>query len=135
MIQSAEEFYQLRISEKAEEYNRAAHEEATLEIWLEVIEKFPEMKEWVAHNKTVPIEILEILSHDESERVRCSVARKRKIPEKIQQRLCKDADFSVRSEIARNPKAKKNVLQILSEDSENMIKELAIKRLEVKDFE
>lgn len=134
MIQSAEEFRQIRLSEEIEEYNRAVHDEATSETWLQVIEKFPEMKEWVALNKTVPLEILEILSKDKSAKVRFTVAMKRKISEKIQLELCKDTDFSVRNAIVRNPNIKKEILEILSEDTENIIKEHAIKRLTTKDF-
>ena len=58
MIKDADEFYRLRNSELPEEYNRAANESAELETWLDVIEKYPDMKVWVIHNKTIQIEIL-----------------------------------------------------------------------------
>ena len=64
MIKNAEEFVKLRESEKEEEYQRAAREAASTEVWQEVIEKYPHMKKWVAYNKTVPNEILEILAED-----------------------------------------------------------------------
>ena len=56
VITSAEEFVQLRTSRNPDEYHRAAHEEASVETWLDVIERFPDMRSWVAHNKTVPLE-------------------------------------------------------------------------------
>ena len=51
MIESVEEFLQLRLSQNPYEYHRAAQEETPLQIWLEAIAKPPEMKTWVAHNK------------------------------------------------------------------------------------
>lgn len=61
MIRSAEEFVALRDSEIKVEYDRSAMEEAPIAVWHEVIEKFPDHRRWVAHNKTVPVEILEML--------------------------------------------------------------------------
>ena len=37
---TAKEFVRLRLSEDSADYLRAAHEEATLDVWLEVIERF-----------------------------------------------------------------------------------------------
>jgi hypothetical protein len=31
-------------------------------VWYELIKNFPEKKVWIAHNKTIPYEILEYLS-------------------------------------------------------------------------
>lgn len=129
MITSAEEFYRLRTSEIEEEYNRAAQDDAPLNIWLEIIEKFPDMRQWVAHNKTVPIEILEILSTDADANVRSTVAMKRKLPEQIQLLLTRDKDESVRYSLACNAKATLKVLNILSKDPELFIRERASKRL------
>ena len=77
VIESAEEFVRLRSSEDPAEYNRAAHDSASVSTWLDVIERYPEMREWVAHNKTVPLEILEQLRNDPDERVRWMVLKKR----------------------------------------------------------
>ena len=77
VIDSAEEFVRLRSSENPAEYNRAALEEASEGTWRDVIERFPEMRFWVAQNKTVPLEVLEILRHDPDERVRRMVRSKR----------------------------------------------------------
>ncbi len=129
MITSAEEFYRLRTSESMQEYNRAAHEDAPLEVWLEVIEKFPKMRSWVAHNKTVPIEILEVLSRDRDPDVRSCVATKRKLPEQIQILLARDEDYSVRERLSCNAKVTEATLRLLAEDVEWRIRENAKSRL------
>jgi hypothetical protein len=77
VIDSADEFVRLRTSEDQQEQDRASREQASVGTWLEVIERFPEMKEWVAHNKSVPLEILEILRRDPDERVVWRVRHKR----------------------------------------------------------
>ena len=41
MITSAEEFRDLRLSEDPAEYDRAAMEEAPLQVWRDVISRFP----------------------------------------------------------------------------------------------
>lgn len=129
MITSSEEFYRLRRSEIESEYDRAAHDDAPLEVWLEVIQKFPEMRSWVAHNKTVPIEILEVLSRDKNPKVRSVVATKRKLPEQIQLLLARDEDYSVRERLVWNAKATDAVLRILAEDIDLRIREKAKAKL------
>ena len=56
MIQSADEFKYLRLSENIEEQYRASNDDANKEVWIEVINKFPKLREWVAHNKKIQIE-------------------------------------------------------------------------------
>jgi hypothetical protein len=77
VIESAEEFVRLRLSEDPAQYRRAAHEDAADATWLDVIERFPETRFWVAQNKTVPLTILDILRHDPDERVQWMVRQKR----------------------------------------------------------
>jgi hypothetical protein len=77
VIESAEEFVRLWTSEDPSEYARAAHDEATVETWRDVIERFTEMRFWVAQNKTVPLVILEELRSDPDEQVRSMVRAKR----------------------------------------------------------
>ncbi len=113
-----------------EEYMRATNEDAPIHVWYEIIASMPDMREWVAHNKTVPIEILEILARDDSAEVRTVVASKRKLPEIIQFDLGKDADASVRFRLACNAKCTKRVLEILAMDKERFVAERAQKRLQ-----
>lgn len=126
MIHSAEEFKYLRTSDIIEEYNRAAHDEATIEVWFEVIEKYPELKEWVIHNKTIQHEVLEFLVNDVDEAIRSSIARKRKIMNtKIFDILAEDPSENVRYSLACNTKNKLSDLQkINSSDSSWLQKEI-----------
>lgn len=129
MIESAEEFHRLRTSDVPEEYYRAAHEEAPLSVWRDVMLRFPEMRFWVAQNKTVPVEILELLVHDPDPRVRHMVAMKRKLPEHLQLRLAHDPDEGIRLAIACNAKATPEVLHILLADDWSEVRENAKTRL------
>ena len=113
MIESVEQFISLRTSENPEEYNRAAHEEAPAPVWRELIETHPDMRFWVAQNKTVPIEILRSLAGDKDSRVRHMVASKRKLPEDLQILLARDPDESVRNALAHNAKLTDEAKEIL----------------------
>jgi hypothetical protein len=77
VIDSAEEFVRLRTSEDPAEYNRAARDSASISTWLDVIDRYPQMRQWVAHNNTIPLEILEQLRNDPDEHVRWMVLQKR----------------------------------------------------------
>ena len=132
MIKSAEEFCKLRNSELTEEYTRAATEEAPIEVWHEVIEKFPDMKMWVIHNKTVPEEILRQLSDDPDSSVRSRVADKRKCPKDILIKLSRDQDSSVRLRVAYNAQTTLDILKELANDSCEDVVEIAARRLSSK---
>jgi hypothetical protein len=129
MLHSAEEFARLRASGDLNEQRRAGSEDAPLAVWLDVMEKFPELREWVAHNKTVPHEVLEILANDASASVRAVVASKRKLRPELQVILANDHDPSVRHMLAWNAKCVHSVLQSLANDSEPFVREAAAKRL------
>lgn len=125
MITSAEEFIHLRKSQNPEEYNRSAYEPAELSVWHDVINKFPEYKKWIIHNKTVQIEILELLSEDEDPDVRCEVARKRKINDKIFHELSQDSNESVRYALMCNTKISVELkCKIKTDDSKWLIEQL-----------
>lgn len=104
MIKTAKEFIQLRQSENTEDQYRASHDLAEMDVWLEIIDIYPEFKKWVIHNKTIPIEILETLCHDNDPNVRSEVARKRKINDKIFNALSIDVDENVRYALMCNTK-------------------------------
>jgi hypothetical protein len=74
------------------------------------------MRVWVARNKTVPLDVLEILSCDENADVRYAVAMKRKAGQDILQRLAQDLGESVRLRVALNPKTPKIILELLLND-------------------
>ena len=121
MIESAEQFRSLRESELPDEYSRAAHDDAPLEVWLDIIDRMPDLRFWVAQNKTVPISVLETLADDTDPRVRDMVARKRKLPEALQIKLARDVDPAVRCTLAQNAKLAPGALAILTDDDDDMV--------------
>lgn len=134
MIQSAKEFAQLRRSEVAAEYSRAATEEAPVGVWLAVIEEFPDLREWVAHNKTVPLVVLERLASDPSSSVRFEVAGKRKLDRALQLLLAQDPDESVRARLANNPKCENEILSLLADDRNPIVSSAAKSKLQERGY-
>lgn len=120
---------QLRTSPDPQLYQRAAHDNAPEEVWLDVINRYPGMKVWVAHNKTVPRSILSLLADDTDEDVRLSVAMKRNAGPTVLERLAHDMAFSVRHRVAYNAKAPIHVLEILAMDQESEIAAVAEERI------
>lgn len=129
IIESAEEFVRLRSSHIREEYFRAAWGIATVEIWKEVIDKYPEMREWVAHNKTIPDEIIRILALDKDSRVRHMIACKRRMPADLLPLFAKDPDETIRRIVARSSKSSREVLEMLINDEWSVVAEEARERL------
>ncbi len=129
MIASAEEFIRLRTSEVKGDYDRAANEDAPIDVWWELVRNHPEMKIWVVHNKTVPLEILDALSTDEDVAVRDAVARKRKASVEILERLARDADSGVRYAVACNASTPRSILALLLDDPWDVVVARATARL------
>jgi hypothetical protein len=129
MITSAEEFVALRLSKDPTMYNKAAHDSTTEEVWLDVIANYPDMKKWVAHNKTVPLSILRILADDPDPDVRVTVAMKRKCDAPLFEKLASDLNMSVRLAVAYNAKTPKEILLRLTQDSYERVAEVATDRL------
>jgi hypothetical protein len=129
VITSAEEFLRLRESEWPEDYNRAAHEEAPLEVWLNVIAWYPSKRFWVAQNKTVPLGVLEILARDDDPRVRGMVASKRKLTPELQLLLAEDPDDGVRDRLANNGKVTKEALERIANGQKGPASRTAAKKL------
>jgi hypothetical protein len=129
MITSADEFIRLRHSADPAEYRRAAGESAPLQVWLDVIERYPESRVWVAHNKTVPIEAPAVLAEDPSARVRLAVAMKRKLTSELLVRLGADPDESVRLRVARHRNTPGRILAELARDDWETVAIVALERL------
>ena len=129
MIASAEEFLRLRISVDPLEYGRAAHEQVSERVWFEIIATCPDMRRWVAHNKTVPLTVLARLAEDQDEKVRSAVARKRKLTAELFGVLSLDRAPSVRQCIAYNAKTPLAVLQRLAQDENALVANAAKVRL------
>lgn len=115
----------LRTSEDPELYRRAAEEEAPLDVWMAVIQEHPEMRTWVAHNRTVPIAILEVLARDRDAAVRWVVASKGRITPELLLLLAGDPDETVRIRVARNKRATSEVLHRLAHDESSVVREAA----------
>ena len=130
MIESAEEFIQLRTSEHPEEYKRAIIEQATEEVWTDVLEAHPNMAFWVIQNKTVPLSILYLLACHEDAKIREAVARKRKLDEALFDMLSKDKDPFVRKAIAQNKKTPVAILKRLTHDQDRLVSAQAFQALE-----
>ena len=129
IIESAEEFVRLRESTDPADYNLATLSDASLSVWLDVICRFPEMKRWVVHNKSVPMQILEKLSFDDDLDVRIAVATKRKLSRSIFDRLAIDKDLMVRKTLAWNAKLPADILELLRQDSEAFVRSAAEERI------
>lgn len=77
-----------------DEYLKASWDEAPFKIWLDIIKGYPDMRKWVAHKKSIPVEIMEILAGDADDRVRFIVAAKNRHPGQL--KLANDSRSSVR---------------------------------------
>lgn len=128
VIESAEEFVRLRESEYPEEYNRAGREPADLSVWMDVIDRFPDMREWVAYNKSVPQQILDLLATDADDRVRVTVAGKRRLRPETMLQMTRDPDEHVRATLMSNPKVTPEVLAILTTDPSPWIRHQIARR-------
>jgi hypothetical protein len=60
-IYSAEEFVRLRSSQTRQEYLSAVWGEASDEVWLDTIDRYPDYVWWVAHNKSISVNIMKRL--------------------------------------------------------------------------
>ena len=129
MINSADEFVMLRSSDDPESYLRAATDSAPIEVWQAVICDHPEMRCWVAQNKTVPLAVLEVLADDPEEDVRTAVAMKNKLTTELFTKLAADSREGVRARIAYNRNTPTEVLLSLSTDSCSMVADAARSRL------
>jgi hypothetical protein len=129
MIHSADEFVELRTSKNPDRYRRAAIDSAPDHVWLEVIERYPDMRKWVAHNKTVPAHILRLLASDPDRDVRVTVAAVRRVEPSVLETLAKDPDEGVRRAVVFNAKAPEGALRILVHDNWDLIAKKANERL------
>jgi len=129
MIFTAEEFVALRLSDSPELYQRAANDSAPESVWLDLITNYPDMKKWVAHNKTVPISILRVLATDSDPDVRIAVAMKRKCEVAIFEKLANDINPSVRLAVAYNAKTPTDILRKLTRDDWDRVATVAKSRL------
>ena len=133
VIQSAEEFVALCDGDNRDEQRRASLEPASLEVWTEIVERYPDARVWVAYNKTIPLEILRGLASDPDSAVRHMVAMKRKLTPDILEGMAADSDESVRLQVARHRRTPRSVLERLLGDDWSEVRKLARDRMESDD--
>ena len=104
-IESAEEFRRLRLSKIKEEYERSAWAPAPDAVWAEVIDRWPELRVWVAHNRSIPAHVIERLAADPDADVRNRIAEKHALAPAVLERLLEDPEPGVRLTAARNQAA------------------------------
>lgn len=114
MIISAEEFMLLRISAKPEEYMRAGMDDAPDSVWMELIERYPDMRIWVARNHTIPRGIQRILALDPDDRVREGIARRDPLDYDLYVWMSHDSSEKVREHIVMNRKVPLEVLESMA---------------------
>lgn len=122
MIKTVDEFITLIQSDNIDEQYRATHDTADISVWLEVIKNYPDFKTWVIHNKTIQIEILEILCGDKDPKVRSDVARKRKINDAIFNALSVDSDETVRYTLMCNTNLSADKIKTIKVDDSNWLR-------------
>lgn len=130
MIFSVEEFLELRMSPDPAKYRRSTHDQAPTAVWRKVIADHPDMRKSVAHNATVPLEILRTLADDADPKVRMTVAMSSTCDEALFEKLATDEDPSVRLCVAYNEKASRVVLETLAKDRWERVVGVALGRLE-----
>jgi hypothetical protein len=133
VIGSADEFVELRTSDNEAEHHQAVHDELPEAVCLEIIERFPDMRKWVAQNKTVPLAILRVLAVDPDERVRRMVAMKRKLDRELFELFSRDPDEIIRAGLTTNRKLPLDILQQLATDESSFVRAAAVRRLDARE--
>ncbi|MFC1420894.1 hypothetical protein [Streptacidiphilus cavernicola] len=129
MIESADEFVQLRLSGGNADYQRIKQEEAPLAVWLEIARDHPDMRFWMAFNRALPEEVIRLLGEDEDWRVRAKIASRRDILEY----LSGDDHDAVVSSVASNPGTPNDALVRLASHHWGQVRDRASKQIEERD--
>lgn len=131
MISSVEEFLSLQSSSDLRQHHRAWSDSAPEKVWLEIIERRPDLRASVAHNSTIPDAIVRRLAADEAVAVRLVIARRKRLPESTFNDLSRDPDRAVREAVAWNPWTPATIRARLAADPDpgvsRMAKEIAAK--------
>jgi hypothetical protein len=128
VIETADEFARLRRSDDPAEQRRATTDEAPVYVWLDVIERYPDLRRWVARNKTTPAEMLDRLARDPDPQVRWDVAITNRTPPTTLTLLAGDDDESVRARVARHRHTPDDVVERLRCDRSAIVRRAAEER-------
>jgi hypothetical protein len=125
VISSVEEFLSLQSSSDLKQRHRAWSDAAPEEVWLEIIERRPEMRAAVAYNSTIPETVVRRLAADDGAEVRLVIARRKRLPESIFDVLSRDPDRAVREAIAWNPWTPATIRTRLASDPDHGVSQMA----------
>jgi hypothetical protein len=114
VIDNAREWIRLRSSDDSDDNHRAATETVPLAVWMQIHSKAPDLRAFIAYNRTSPPEMLAILARDENRLVRHAVAERHDAPVSALRELADDVDERVRVLVAGHPSTQRDVLQYLS---------------------
>lgn len=129
VIETADEFIRLVESDDPAERRRAAWETADLRVWMTLVTEHPEMRFWVAHNRTIPQEVMRVLAADEDWRVRDRIATKNSCPSDILEALSSDSHDAVASAVAGHPNTPSSALRRLARYPWEQVSGKAIRQL------
>lgn len=129
MIESVSHYLQLRSDESASKRRLITTEIAAVSTWIELVESHPELCDDIALNKSLPIEILELLANNASENVRYIVAMKGNLSANLFEHLASDSCETVRSRIAFNKRTPVSILKQLAQDPSKLVSDKAKLRL------
>ena len=100
-------------------------EELSHDVVSTILNHYTERLVWLSHNKGLPLEALEILSNNENEYIRFTVARTRRCKRKIFENLLLDKSESIRLIIVRNKKFPMDLLKKLIMDNDTNVSSAA----------
>ena len=129
MIASVAEFIHLVRSDEAADRKRSAWEQAPVDVWLDVVRDHPDMRVWAANNRTIPVEVMQILARDSDWRVRGRLASKAACPPEILLLLAGDEHETVASTVAGHPNTPVGALRHLALHPWDQVGEKAIRQL------
>ncbi|WP_157632081.1 hypothetical protein [Variovorax sp. CF313] len=125
MIETAQEFVFLCCSKNDSDIARSLSEEASLDVWKDLIFNFKSHQIDVAQNRTIPSEVMRILAAQGDEVVRSILAEKRRLPPDLFDLLSKDPSSLVRKKVAANKKTSIDIVRGLVDDVDEEVARVA----------
>ena len=125
MIETAQEFVFLCCSKNDSDIARSLSEEASLDVWTDLIFNFKSHQIDVAQNRTIPSEIMRILAAQGDEVVRSILAEKRRLPPDLFDLFSKDPSSLVRKKVAANKKTSIDIVRSLVDDVDEEVARVA----------
>ena len=130
LIHNASEFIDALENPESTDHSLIRFGTASIETWLEIVRHSEDAAVWVALNKTIPVEVIEVLANHASARVRRFAADKNRITPELIVLLSTDSDPSVRLRIANHKKTGAEILRQLLRDDWVEVVATARKRLD-----